>query len=142
MNWKPLIFWGLGFTFAALAGLVASESVWNTPLLVIASILVLVGMLFEFKPAPKSPGYRLYQANKYLSIKDSCKEIIYIHRGNTNVAVQIEPDGKLFACTNNNSISTDGKTENTLDTVAGKLTVTRQKNGYRLSWVKGVWAYQ
>ncbi len=53
MNWKPLIFWGLGFGIAALAGLISSESAWNTPLLVVASILMLVGMFFEFKSSGK-----------------------------------------------------------------------------------------
>lgn len=143
MNWKPLIFFALGFALSALAGLISSESPWNTPLLITASILMLVGMFFELKPTTKNPGYRLYQQSKYLSVKDFCKEILHVRRGDTTVVIQIETDGKLFVYENNtksNSVTTDGKTDNQLTTNNGILTVKRYKEGYKVCWTEGMWA--
>jgi hypothetical protein len=115
MNWKPLIFWGLGIGIAAIAGLISSESAWNTPLLIVATILVMIGTVFGLGSSPKNLGYRLYQSSRYLSVKDFCKEILHIRRGNTTVVIQIDADGRLFVYENNtkgNSVTTDGKTDN------------------------------
>lgn len=142
MNWKPLIFWGWGFAIAAMAGLISSESAWNTPLLIVATLLIVIGTIFELGSSPKNPGYRLYKSSKYLSVKDFCNEILHIRRGDTTVVIQIETDGKLFVYENNtksNSVTTDGKTDNQLTTNNGILTVMRYKEGYKVCWTEGMW---
>lgn len=143
MNWKPLIFWGLGFGIAALAGLISSESAWNTPLLLVATILIVIGTIFELGSSPKNPGYRLYQSSKYLSVKDFCEEVITIHRGNTRVLVRVQTNGMLLVSelkSTSNTIATDGEKENELITDAGTLRVVRYKEGFKVCWTKGTWA--
>lgn len=115
----------------------SSLTFWIRTIGLLASV---IGALLQLEPMIASDGYRVHFGRKYLTIKDFCRHNVFLENVKTKNKVKISVFRDqlclidIFPSTGTSEYIQKDTKPRAVSLQAGVFHVSRQRNGFRVSW--------